>query len=678
MPAHPGRRFSALSLALLAGSTLGQAEPLPVSAVTLYRSGVGSFERTGTVTGDATVQLAATADQIDDLLKSLVVLDLDGGRVGAVTYTADEPVARLLEALGISSPEQVTLGRIIAGFRGAEVTLEVTGQGELPGRVLGSDVITESTGESGTISRQRVSLLTPMGVRTVMEQDIRSLRFTDAKTQADLDALMAALAQLRGDQKRSLGIELAGQGDRRIRAVYTQETPIWKTSYRVILPDNDADPLRLQGWAIVENTTDSDWNGIALSLAAGRPVGFEMNLSQPLYLDRPTVPVPVEHAAAPKTFAAGRELEPAEPARDVFARRRDLAARAPAGEMLGIVAGRAAEWDAAVGDSFSPAASAQESGEVFFFTLDQPVTVERRQSAMLPILTEQITGRRVSIASLGDGIAHPMRGLEMTNSTDLKLMPGPVSVFDGSVFAGDAQIGYVGVGDDRLLAYAVDLDVALERRTTQDNAVRKLRIVDGVFMQTTAMITRETVTLNNRDARRGRTVIAEAHRYDGWSQTASHPVHETAPGLSRFELTLDPGADETLEVTQELITESTIALADVSIDQLVVYQRQGAASDAVVEAFRVYAQKRAAVAEAQERLAADDEEAARIDDDQGRIRQLIAAVSRQDELHARYLRQLGSHEDRLDQLRAARPGLLRALDDARRELDQYVRTMKAE
>lgn len=678
MPALPRRRLSALTLVILAGSTLGQADPLPVSAVTLYRSGVGSFERTGTVAGDSTVQLTASADQIDDLLKSLVVLDLDGGRVGAVTYTADEPVARLLDALGIEDPAQVTLGRIIARFRGAEVVLDVTGQGELVGRVLGTDVIAEPAGDQGPISRQRVSLLTPMGVRTVMEQDIRSLRFTDPKTQTDLDALMAALAQLRGDQKRSLGIELAGQGQRRVRAIYTQETPIWKTSYRVILPEDEGKDLRLQGWAIVENTTDSDWNGVTLSLAAGRPVGFEMNLSQPLYLDRPVVPVPVEHAAASKAYAAVRDVAVPASAMAPEDSRRAIRGRGQNSLGLAELESRADAWNEAADRSFAAGATAQESGEVFFFTLDQPVTVGRRQSAMLPILTESITGRRVSIAALGDGIAHPMRGLEMTNSTDLKLMPGPISVYDGSVFAGDAQIGYVGVGDDRLLAYAVDLDVGLERAVVQDHAVRRLRIVDGVFVQTTAVVARETVTLASSDTRRARTIIAEAQRFDGWTQTATHPVAETAPGLSRYELTLDPSETETLEVSQELITESTIALSDYAMDQLVAYQRQGVVSAAVIEAFRGYAERRAALDDLASRLAAADEEAARIEADQNRIRQLIGAVSRQDELHGRYLRQLTAHEDRLDELRAARADLERERDQAQNELDRYVRTMKAE
>jgi hypothetical protein len=300
-------RAAAIVLAAGLPASLANAQDgdLPVSAVTLYRSGVGAFERAGTVTGSTTVRLDASAEQIDDLLKSLVVLDLDGGRVGAVTYTADEPVTRLLEAVGVDSAEQLSLNRILAGFKGADVTLEVTGRDAVSGRILGVDAITTTTDDRSS-TRYRVSILTGTGIVTVHDDEIRSIAFANAELRADFQALLEALAEQRTAQSRSLQIELSGEGERRVRAVYTQETPVWKPSYRVLIPDDADGTLRLQGWAIVENTTDSDWQDITLSLAAGRPVGFTMPLSQPLYAPRQTLPVPVELASAAKSYAAGQ------------------------------------------------------------------------------------------------------------------------------------------------------------------------------------------------------------------------------------------------------------------------------------------------------------------------------------------------------------------------------------
>ncbi|MEO0631902.1 MAG: hypothetical protein AAFY46_14425, partial [Planctomycetota bacterium] len=397
------------------------------------------------------VRLDASAEQIDDLLKSLVVLDLDGGRVGGVTYTADEPVTRLLEALGVGSPDQLTLNLILVGFKGAAVTIEATGRGSISGRILGADAVKTTDAQGSTTMRARVSLLGPAGIVTVHDDEIRSIAFEDAALRADFEALLMALAQQRTEQSRALEIELLGAGERRVKAIYAQEAPVWKTSYRVIIPESDDGTLRLQGWAIVENTTDSDWSNISLSLAAGRPVGFTMPLSQPLYAPRPALPVPIEIAAAPKRYDAGRGGGDAAFYADGVAQNSLGMARSAAPSMPA----REMELADAMESSFQSAASSAESGEVFFYRVDDPVTVGRRQSAMIPILTDAIEGRRVSITSPSDGIGHPMRGLEMTNSSGLKLMPGPVSVYDGAAFAGDAQIGYVGAGDDRMLSFGV-------------------------------------------------------------------------------------------------------------------------------------------------------------------------------------------------------------------------------
>ncbi len=294
----------ASGLALASTAFAQPDETMPVSAVTLYRSGVGSFEREGTISGNETVSLAFDADQINDILKSLVVIDMDGGRVGAVSYSADEPIARRLQAMGLKDPSQLSLGVLLGEFQGAEVTMTTTG-GELTGRILGVETHTITDGDTSRRVR-RVSLATNEGLVTVEETDIRNVKLLDASLQRDLNELLVALGTLRTEQSRAVEIDLRGSGERRVRASYVQETPVWKTSYRLVLPESEGEDLHIEGWAIVENTTDHDWEDITLTLVAGRPVGFEMDLSTPLYVPRPQVSVPVEIAAAPKMYERGR------------------------------------------------------------------------------------------------------------------------------------------------------------------------------------------------------------------------------------------------------------------------------------------------------------------------------------------------------------------------------------
>src|ERR1700754_4086654 len=116
---------------------------------------------------------------------------------------------------------------------------------------------------------------------------------------------------------------------------------------------------------------------------------------------------------------------------------------------------------AAAGDAAKPVAQGGEVGEQFQFELNSPVTIERQRSAMIPLLTSPVSGKRVSIYNQSDRADHPMRGVQLTDATNLQLLPGPISVYNVAAYAGDAQINQIAVGDNRLLAYAVDLDVAV-------------------------------------------------------------------------------------------------------------------------------------------------------------------------------------------------------------------------
>src|SRR5208282_104101 len=100
-------------------------------------------------------------------------------------------------------------------------------------------------------------------------------------------------------EKKKLVLHFTGTGKRRVRIGYILEAPVWKTSYRLVL--GDASSHLLQGWALVENTSDTDWRNIALMLVSGRPITFTMDLYQPLYIQRPEVQLELYQSLLPKT-----------------------------------------------------------------------------------------------------------------------------------------------------------------------------------------------------------------------------------------------------------------------------------------------------------------------------------------------------------------------------------------
>jgi len=80
--------------------------------------------------------------------------------------------------------------------------------------------------------------------------------------------------------------------------------PIWKTTYRIVLPAKAEKKPLLQGWAIVDNTVGEDWNDVELSLVAGAPHSFIQQLSEPFYGRRPVVALPESVPPTPQTHAA--------------------------------------------------------------------------------------------------------------------------------------------------------------------------------------------------------------------------------------------------------------------------------------------------------------------------------------------------------------------------------------
>ncbi len=655
----------ALVLSVCAGTALTQDDtPLDLERVTLYRSGVGSFEWRGSVEGDEDIALRFGREQINDILKSMVLLDMGGGRIEAVGYDSKEPMERRLAGFAIDVQEASSLYGLLDQLRGTRVRLDVLGT-TVQGVVIGLENRQEAQ-EGGTISVGYVNLLTERGVRSIDLRQVVDLEILDERLARELRDALAAMAESSGEDAATVDLRFRGDGVRPVAVSYVHEAPVWKTSYRLVLPDDSSGGrATLQGWAIVENTTDADWRDVRMTLVSGRPVGFTMDLYQPLFLERPEVPVPIEMAAGPRVYERGRgggggaSAFGGSPAADRLER------AAPEGRMSKLSSDEIA--------NYAPAAMAtgQTAGELFVYELDEPVTIERRRSAMLPILSSGVEARRVSIYNENDLAAHPMRGVEVTNASGLRLMPGPVSVYDAGNYAGDAQIGSAGEGESRLLAYAVDLDVSVQTKRESVSELTAASIRGSVLRRTRSQ--RETVTYtieNNADDER--TVLVEVPKRGGWSLAGKAKPAEETQNAYRFEVEIGPDKTRELTVTLERVWEDAVGIADHSIEMLLRELRGARVSKEVVEALDTAAKLQGAVDEAQQRLNRLDAERDRITQEQGRIRENMGSVSRDTDLYRRYLNTLEQQEDRLDQIRGERQEAEAALEAARARLRSYL------
>ena len=452
--------------------------------------------------------------------------------------------------------------------------------------MLGVEKRKKELDKDKTIDVDVLNLLTDEGLRAVPLETVSRIKFTNAKLDAELRRALALLASSHATDKKAVTLSFQGKGDRKARIGYIQETPVWKTSYRLELSDEKA-PF-LQGWAIVENTTEDDWSGVDLTLVSGRPISFTMDLYEPLYVPRPTVEMELYASLRPQVYGqdlARREMEFA--AQGVGMRRTQITPRKrpwmPAAKQSGrlrrgngrvglmrprqvlpwyISAGPkpASRWTFEQG--VQSLAQAGNVGELFRYAIATPVTLPRQQSAMLPIVNEDVKGEKVSIYNEGVQAKHPLNGLRLTNTTKLHLMQGPITVFDDNVYAGDAKIEDLAPGSQRLLSYAMDLDteVAPESKYMPEQLL-SVRLYKGTLIATNKWVRTRDYTVKN-SGHKEKKVLIEYPLDPDWKLVAPEKPEEKTRDRYRFAVAAQPGEPAKLHVEEERTDSQQIALSN--------------------------------------------------------------------------------------------------------------------
>lgn len=652
----------------------GQAKAeLPLQRVVMFTSGVGFFERRGDVRGTATVDLRFHVEDINDLLKSLVVQDA-GGRVSAINYETRDPVTKTLETFSVDLTGQPTLADLLQQLRGERV--EVEAPNRLTGSIVGVETRTKAI-EDGkqTVEVQVLNLLADGGLRSFELPSVSSIRFLDEKIQSDFRRALEVLASAHRRDQKTVSLQFVGQNARPVRVGYVQETPVWKTTYRLVL-GRDEGPL-LQGWAIVENATEEDWNNISLALVSGRPISFRMDLYTPLYVDRPEVQPELYASLRPQVYQQDLD-ERAKRMDQAAAQHRDrgrLAAKAEARRQFAGEAGAAAPAEEAaellefdLGEGVTAVAQGGGVGELFQYQIDLPVTLPRQRSAMLPIVNESVQGEKVSIYNQAVHEKHPLNGVRLTNSTNLHLMQGPITVFDGGAYAGDALIEDLAPGSQRLVSYAMDLHVEVVPRQTQSQQqLVQVRIVRGTLHVTHKYQRTKEFTIKNSGSE-AKKVVVEFPIEPEWKLIQPEKADETTRSVYRFYVTAEPGEPARLVVQEERPVSQQFVLSNLNVDQIVLWIKQPQVDDEIKAALQKLVQMKQQLQELQAQRQQLEQQVAVIDQEQARIRKNMEQLDRNSDLYNRYVRKLAEQEDQIEKLRLE----IRKLQEAERKLRQAI------
>jgi hypothetical protein len=266
-------------------------ERLPVKKVVLYKNGVGYFEHTGKVNGSQQIDIDFTTAQLDDVIKSLTVLDLNQGHVSGIRYNSIAPLEERLRTLRLSLGERTDHRAFLQSLRGARLEVR-NGNQSATGRLLSVEARTATKNEQRTESTV-ISLVSENGeVRTFEVTPSTAIRILENDLHEEVNRYLGLIGSARERDVRRMTISAEGKGERSLFVSYISEVPVWKSTYRIVLPSDPEQEALLQGWAIVDNTVGEDWKNIELSLVAGAPQSFVQQISQPQYIRRPVVPLP--------------------------------------------------------------------------------------------------------------------------------------------------------------------------------------------------------------------------------------------------------------------------------------------------------------------------------------------------------------------------------------------------
>jgi len=667
------KRILLMEVALVA---IAAAADLPIREVTLYKHGVGFFGRAGELKAGETARLDFKAADMNDVLKSLTIVDRSGGVIAGVRYDASEPLEKRLQEFPFDVEKEASLPALLDHMKGARLELRL-GSDTIAGTIVSAR---RQAAAGPTPERESVVLLTDTGEIRVFDLGAASsVKLTDPKLQGLMRDFLSVLSGSRSKDRRSVYIDAATTGTRQLAASYMTPSAVWKSSYRLIFAPQGQPTL--EGWAIVDNTSGDDWSNVKLSVVSGRPISFITQLYEPRYVNRPFAELAENRAVAPVVFQGAMEARaaasPAPPPPVAQARAAGGAGgRGGVAVRGGLDKSESFQSNEIESSSIGGTADGRDLGELFEYSFATPVSVKQGESAMLPFLQQKINTRKLLIYMESFGL-HPMNSAEISNSTGKTLDGGPITVYDANAYAGEALVETLKAGDKRLISYAVDLGTRITEAFGSKAAVtREFHARRGILTTKLAAEETRTYTVRNID-KKAKTLILEHPLRPGYTLLTQKPSEKT-PANYRFELQLAAGATQEFAVNEERVFDQTYAVSSLTPDILVDFVANKALSDVGRRQLQAIADKKRQVAENDRALAGAEKQINDISNDEDRVRRNISSlnnVAGQQQQVQNYARQLDAAEQQMAALRDRQALLQKTKASLQVELDRLIESL---
>jgi hypothetical protein len=655
--------------------------------------------------GSDTFELEFKIDEMDDVLKSLFVLDTsDKGYISSISYDAALDTSQLLKSIMLDIPDKNSFSSLITQIKGAKINLAVTGKESISGTIMGIEEFEKLNKNEKVVEKLLIILRDDDLISKINFIDIKSLDIINEDIKKDLKFFLDTVISGKKQDAKKIVINCESGGDDEVERIvfvyYIRESPIWKTSYRLIMSKEQAleEKCLLSGWSLIENTTNQDWEDIELSLVAGMPVSFKYEFYRPIFIQRTVIRPPKVLSVRPTEIEEGLEMEKykdyemAEMAAEPSAMRKrgKLASRgppppAPAGTM-GYGGMQSVMSDDVLLDKVKSQTKVQtkDLGELFEYNISNLVSIKRKQSALVPILTESIKARRVLLYNKNEYDRNPNVCLEITNDTNLTLERGPVTIIYDDNLAGEAIVPFLNKEDTRLLNYAVEQAVLITHEDKSESlSVHKITIGSGYSYEYYYTNQMTTYKINNKT--NDEKVLYLDHPKTYGYKFIDKPIDpEETPNYWRFKITLKPKEAINFKLKEQREDYSSYYIRNWSKDDLLkrvgFYIQQKFINEKLEVQLKEIAEQIQNLNDKKNEREKLYEERDAMSDEQSRLRENISVLGDDNQsmtLKERYVKKLNDQESRFEKISAEMNKLDKEIDSLNKTIENQLNKLKA-
>lgn len=662
------RIVASLFVAAVFSATALASENGPIREIRLSSGGLAEILRAAPVGKDDVVRLEVPLEQVDDILKS-VVLNSATATVAGFSLVGPSPREESFKGLPFTVESLASVPLLLKALQGTSVTVTSNGK-TVQGKVLGVEPRKGADGAQYFL----LSALTSDGVVATLElAPDASVVVDDAELRGKLVEATEAIGRASNDRSRVININVKGATSGAVDVSYVVAAPIWKTAYKVVVQADGK--ARLQAWAVLENASGEDWKGVKIVLTSADPVTLRQRLHQLYWKDRHEVPVNTASTNVP-------EVDTGNLANRAKAQRSAMAARAQSQSM----ADSTMEFAAAPPPPAAPAlasgyggaaptqdsAVANESDISATFTLPGVYDLANGDTLSVPIADAEVPATMVSLYRASARSPHPVAALMLSNATGVSLPAGILTIYDAtSGYVGDAQLAGLPNEDTRLASFATDRKVTITEDRKPTETLVQAKVVDGMLSltQKTRIVTRYTVTGALDGAR---TVVIEHPVRSGWTFSSEQSDGKTASHY-RLKASVPAGQEKTLEAVDEQLQRQVYALADTEPDMLLSWSASSPDPALATKLVELADTRKKQIA-VQTELQHLEQTHERLVNEQDRIRKNLSAVAANSDLSTRYLKQLEGSENEIRSLDAKRGQLQDDAQSLEGRVKQILRT----